>query len=290
MLVTYIDIALEDIRENYSDHPLTGKRNYLMVDIYRDQESAARLASDSRFHFNCHSKLACFNQCCQNPTVILKPYDIIRLRRRLGITTTEFLERYTTKVLEDKSQLPLVMLDIEKEEGMLSFFGGSRLQYLRRPTRSLPPLSYHPGQQPGRDGVIDSYFMKQLNFCQGFTEGQELTLARWKSNQGMEPYDELNRTWLEIILKRGALNPSADDARAPALFTMIAYDIDKFRQFVFQTPFLEIMEIPEDVAAVLQESDVALLRFGYKYLKMVLLIEDTLQMKEEMKILPEPPA
>ena len=32
-----------------------------------------------------------------------------------------------------------------------------------------------------------------------------------------------------------------------------------------------------------------LLRFGYKYIKMVLLIEDALQMKEEMKTLPEPP-
>ena len=74
----------------------------------------------------------------------------------------------------------------------------------------------------------------------------------------------------------------------PALFTMVAYDLDKFRHFVFETPFLEIFEIPEDVAAVLQESDVELLRFGYKYLKMVLLIEDALQMKEEMKVLPEP--
>ena len=43
------------------------------------------------------------------------------------------------------------------------------------------------------------------------------------------------------------------------------------------------MEIPEEVAAVLQESDVELLRFGYKYLKMVLLLEDARQMKEEMQ-------
>ncbi len=103
----------------------------------------------------------------------------------------------------------------------------------------------------------------------------------------MEADEELNRAWLEIILKRGAGNPSADDARAPALFTMVAYDIDKFRSFVFKTPFLEIYEIPEDVAAVLQVSDVELLRFGYTYLKLVLLLEDASQMKEEMRALPE---
>ena len=56
---------------------------------------------------------------------------------------------------------------------------------------------------------------------------------------------------------------------------MVAYDIDKFRGFVFKTPFLEIYEIPEERGGrVLQESDVELLRFGYKYLKLVLLLEE----------------
>ena len=114
-------------------------------------------------------------------------------------------------------------------------------------------------------------------------------MARWKANQGLEPFDELNRQWFEIILKRNALNHPAEDARASAVFSMVAYDLDRFRHFVFETPFLEIYEIPQEVAAVLQESDSELLRFGYKYIKMVLLIEDALQMKEEMKILPEPP-
>ena len=88
-----------------------------MVNIYMNQEEAKQLSPESRFYFNCHSRLACFNQCCQKPTIILKPYDIIRLRKRLKITSGEFLERYTTKVLEEKSFLPLVMLDIDKEEG-----------------------------------------------------------------------------------------------------------------------------------------------------------------------------
>ena len=260
-----------------------------MVDIYRDQEEAARLSLDSRFHFNCHSKLACFNQCCQNPTVILKPYDILRLRRRLGITSTEFLERYATKILEDKSHLPLVMLNIEREEGTGCPFleaVGCNVYEDRPGACRLFPVTQ--GSSLGDDGVTDSYFIKQLNFCEGFSGGREWTLAQWKFDQGMEPYDELNREWLEIILKRGALNPPTDDARAAALFTMVAYDIDKFRRFVFETPFLEIFEIPDNVAAVLQESDVELLRFGYKYLKMVLLIEEASQIKKEMKVLPEP--
>ncbi len=55
-----------------------------MVDLYIDQEESEQLSQDSPFHFTCHAGLTCFNQCCQKPTVILKPYDIMRLRRRLG--------------------------------------------------------------------------------------------------------------------------------------------------------------------------------------------------------------
>ena len=260
-----------------------------MVNIYLDQEEAKQLSSESRFHFNCHSRLACFNQCCQKPTIILKPYDIIRLRKRLKITSGEFLERYTTKVVEEKSFLPLVMLDIDKEEGTGCPFlepEGCSVYEDRPGACRLFPITQ--GSSLEENGIRDSYFCKCLDFCQGFIEGQEWTVARWKSNQGLEPYDELNRQWLEIILKRSTLSPPAEDARASAVFSMVAYDLDKFRHFVFETPFLEIYEIPQDVAAVLQESDSELLRFGYKYIKMVLLIEDVLQMKEEMKVLPEP--
>jgi uncharacterized protein len=260
-----------------------------MVNIYINQEEAKQLSSQSRFQFKCHSRLACFNQCCQKPTIILKPYDIIRLRKRLKITSGEFLERYTTKVVEEQSFLPLVMLDIDKEEGSGCPFletEGCGVYEDRPGACRLFPITQ--GSRLSENGLVDNYFCKHLDFCQGFIEGQEWTLVRWKANQGLEPFDKLNRQWLEIILKRSALNPPAEDARASAIFSMVAYDLDKFRHFVFETPFLEIFEIPQDVAAMLQESDTGLLRFGYKYIKMVLLIEDALQMKEEMKTLPEP--
>jgi uncharacterized protein len=258
-----------------------------MVDIYRDQDEAERLSSDSRFHFNCHAQLACFNQCCQNPTIILKPYDIMRLRRRLGITSTEFLDRYSILVPEDTSQLPLVMLNIEREEGTgCPFLGAAGCGvYEDRPMACrLFPITQ--GSSLGEDGVIDSYFMKHLNFCLGFNGGQEWTLSRWQADQGLELYERLNRGWVEILVTAGARRP-AIDSRSQGLFSMAAYDLDKFRQFVFNPPLLELFEIPEAVAAVLQVSDVELLRFGYRYLKLVLLLEDAAQMKEEMKALPE---
>ncbi|AEB10245.1 YkgJ family cysteine cluster protein [Desulfobacca acetoxidans] len=260
-----------------------------MVDLYKDMESPEKLLLESTFRFNCHSGLSCFNQCCRQPTIILKPYDILRLRRRLGISSTEFLERYTTKTVEGKSYLPLMLLDIDREGGKGCPFLGENgcTVYDDRPGACrLFPITQ--GSSLAGGAVIDHYFCKRLDFCQGFNENREWTVAQWKADQNLEPYDLLSQEWLEIILKRGDINPPADDARAPALFSMVAYDIDKFRRFVFETPFLNIFEIPPNVAEVVQKSDVELLRFGYKYLKMALLIEDALQMKEEMQMMPLP--
>ena len=127
----------------------------------------------------------------------------------MGITSTEFLERYTIIVPEDTSQLPLVMLNIEKEEGTgCPFLGAAGCGvYEDRPgaCRLFPIIQ---GSSLGKDGVIDSYFLKHLKFCQGFNEGRGWTLSRWQADQGVGADEELNRGWLEIILKRGATKPS----------------------------------------------------------------------------------
>ena len=54
-----------------------------------------RLNADSEFQFKCHKGVKCFNQCCRDINIILTPYDIIRLKARLGLSSEEFLTLYT---------------------------------------------------------------------------------------------------------------------------------------------------------------------------------------------------
>ncbi len=103
----------------------------------------------------------------------------------MGITSTEFLERYTIMVPEDTSQLPFVMLNIEREEGTGCPFleaAGCGVYEDRPGACRLFPITQ--GSSLGEDGVIDSYFIKQLNFCQGFKEGREWTLSSMASRSG----------------------------------------------------------------------------------------------------------
>jgi len=65
---------------------------------------------EETFRFECSPGLACFNACCRDLNQFLYPYDILRLKRRLGISSGEFLKCYTSQHLGPESGLPIVSL------------------------------------------------------------------------------------------------------------------------------------------------------------------------------------
>ena len=65
-----------------------------------------RLGLDDEFRFRCHKGIACFNKCCENADVLLTPYDVLRLARRFGLTTREFIDRYTVDAELDPHGTP----------------------------------------------------------------------------------------------------------------------------------------------------------------------------------------
>ena len=58
--------------------------------------------------FDCSSKNSCFNECCRDLNQALTPYDILRLKRNLGISSQVFLKKYTSLHYGPESGLPIV--------------------------------------------------------------------------------------------------------------------------------------------------------------------------------------
>mgnify|MGYP003572990922 CR=1 FL=1 len=54
-----------------------------------------RLGLDDTFEFSCHPGISCFNQCCADVNIFLSPYDVLRMKKRLSVPSTEFLDTYT---------------------------------------------------------------------------------------------------------------------------------------------------------------------------------------------------
>ncbi|MFP3866702.1 MAG: YkgJ family cysteine cluster protein [Desulfobacteraceae bacterium] len=248
-----------------------------------------QLSSDSTFKFRCHKGLDCFNHCCARTTIRLTPYDILRLRQRLGLTSGEFLERYTRQEIEEKSSLPVVILDMSQDpEGRCPFVSPEGCTvYEDRPVT----CRYYPLGQASiltDAGLEEFYVYIQEEHCQGFGEETETTVAAWRQEQGADKYDEMNREWKIMMLRDYPEDRIVINDRHRRLFYMVAYDLDQFRQFVFESPFLNIFQISPELQERIRTDDEELLRFGYQYLKHILMITSTLKMSDEVRQMANP--
>ncbi len=73
-------------------------------------EAMTELSLDSSFTFRCAPGISCFNLCCRDLNQFLTPYDILRLKRHFGMTSSDFLRRYTAVHTGPQTGLPVVTL------------------------------------------------------------------------------------------------------------------------------------------------------------------------------------
>ncbi len=250
---------------------------------------------DSKFKFRCHKDISCFNICCRHTEMLLTPYDIIRMKKRLGLTSGEFLEKYTHTYIDEKSLHPFAVLKmLEDEEGKCPFLTPEGCGiYEDRPAN----CRYYP---IGKGVMIKDtasgptpeeffFFIREPN-CRGYEEESEWTIDSWRNEEGADVYDEMNKEWAEIQLRRdNPGKPKLDTSKQPLIY-MASYDMDRFRKFVFDSGFLNIFDVDPEELERMKTDDVALMKFGFKYLKYILMLEQTLKVKDEhMKTQTEAP-
>jgi len=73
------------------------------------QVEPVRLGAENSLQFECHKGLSCFTKCCRGINIILTPYDIIRMKNRLQLSSEQFLAIYTKPELLEKTALPTPM-------------------------------------------------------------------------------------------------------------------------------------------------------------------------------------
>ena len=63
------------------------------------------------------------------------------------------------------------------------------------------------------------------------------------------------------------------------MFFMVSYNLDKFREFVFESSFLDRYEVDESVLKRIKDDEIELLKFGLKWLKWLLFKEGDFKLK-----------
>ena len=59
------------------------------------------LKPEDVIRFNCKEKLDCYTRCCRDITIFLTPYDVLRMKNALQISSSDFLAGYTTTLIGD---------------------------------------------------------------------------------------------------------------------------------------------------------------------------------------------
>ncbi|MEA3291242.1 MAG: YkgJ family cysteine cluster protein [Pseudomonadota bacterium] len=243
-----------------------------------------RLSPDSKIRFDCHKGISCFNACCRQADITLTPYDILRLKKRLGMTSSEFLDKHTVPYEMDQHGMPGVKLRTEDEQPVCLLVTDEGCSvYADRPTacRYYPAglLSMRASGSPTDEA---HYFVVQEEHCKGHEEPKEQTIAEYRREQGVEEYDELNRDWYRIILKKRSAGPAigAPPEMTFQLFFMASYDIDRFRRFVRSDAFGKTYQLDEDQLRKLEQDDIVLMQFGFRLMKQVFFDEQTIPLVE----------
>ena len=74
-----------------------------------------RIKANDTFTFRCHPGIACFNRCCRNLNLFLYPYDVLRLKNALDLSSDEFLDTYVDVVLRPDNFFPEVLLHMSED-------------------------------------------------------------------------------------------------------------------------------------------------------------------------------
>ena len=237
--------------------------------------------ANDKIRFRCYKGISCFNACCSQADVTLAPYDILRLKRRLGLTSGEFLEKYTVPFEMDQDGTPGVKLRTTDAGACLQLDGEAGCGvYSDRPTVCrYYPLGLLALREKESSTAEERYSLIREDHCKGHEEDREITVADYREEQGCAEYDEKNREWYQLILKKKSAGPTVGRPPQASLqvFFMASYDIDRFRRFVLSDNFRGTYALPEGFYEEVEQDDEALLAFAYRFLRQVLFGEHTIQ-------------
>jgi hypothetical protein len=251
-----------------------------------DAVVTTKLSLDTKFKFRCHKGIKCFTNCCRNIDILLTPYDVVRLKKRLGLSSDEFLDRYTYMKIDEKSSHPYAMLKMgdDKERKCPFVTEDGCIVYTDRPANCrYYPVGQGTFKKDGEKGPVEEefYFFIKEDHCYGYHEKKQWTIDSWRKDQAVDLYDRVNREWKTLQLRKNLPGHPELDENKQFQFYMASYDLDRFRTYIFESNFLNIFDIDEETIEKIKNDEIELIQFGVKYIKYLMMLEETLKLKKD---------
>ncbi|MDQ7092622.1 YkgJ family cysteine cluster protein [Desulfosporosinus sp. PR] len=224
------------------------------------------LKEDSEFNFHCHDGLDCFKKCCRDINIFLTPYDVLRMKNFLGLSSGEFLENYTLKVHIPQTGFSVVQIKMSEADNLKCPFitpKGCRV-YPERPwSCRIAPVDMLGGGKYS--------FVFESSRCHGLNETKAQTVKEWVQDQGLLIYEEMEQGFKEIPHHLKLTADQETDERIAKLSFTVCYDLDNFKDFLMtHRELFKAMNLEFDEEALdrISHDDVQLMKFGFKLLSL----------------------
>lgn len=242
-----------------------------------------RLGLDDTFSFCCEPGVPCFNKCCGDVNIFLTPYDVLRMKNALNMSSSDFLDQYTMLPIEKNMKYPVVMFKLDKSQPdkpcqLVGADGCTIYEDRPWPCRMYPLGMASPKEGEGEE---DFYFLMKEDVCEGFTDKREWTVREWLEDQGMAKYDEFGRLYKELTLHDFFKGGKSLSPERMNMFHMACYDLDTFRRFIFESTFRKRFDVEEETLTRIKDDDDELLRFAFRWVKFACFGEPTVEMRPE---------
>ncbi|QWR76039.1 YkgJ family cysteine cluster protein [Candidatus Magnetomonas plexicatena] len=241
------------------------------------------LTYKDKFSFRCYSGIECFNQCCRGGLeIFLTPYDVLRMKNAIGITSTEFLATYAIHVMLEKSNIPFLKLRMDENKNCYFNRQTGCAIYSDRPlVCRYYPIGYAVMKSNRPLEGDDFYFKIQESFCKGHKETALWDIETWRTDQEINIYEDANKDWVDLVLNKKLYGATVKlNDKTTAMYMLGSFDVDAFREFLLNSTFLKRFDVEEDELELITTDELQLLKFANKWLKFALFNEPTMYLKE----------
>ncbi|MCK5543190.1 MAG: YkgJ family cysteine cluster protein [Desulfobacterales bacterium] len=232
---------------------------------------------EERLTFECSSASPCFNECCRDLNQFLTPYDIIRLKNNLKLKSSEFLRKFTSMHKGPGTGLPVITFKPDPDSGHACPFVTKQgcSVYADRPASCrMYPLARAITRSRDTGEITEYFAIIEEPHCKGFEAQKDQTVKQWIDTQDVKIYNEMNDKLMEIISLKNMTRPGNLVGAEEDNFYLACYDIDSFRDKIFNNDLLSGLSIPDFVLDKIKEDDIALLDLGFEWVRYFLFGKD----------------
>ncbi len=228
---------------------------------------------DERFRFACSPEVPCFNECCRDLNQVLTPYDILRLKTRLGMRSDAFLSAHTEAFVGPETGLPVVRLRMPPEADWACPFvtdAGCSVYEDRPASCRTYPLARAIRRDRDTGAVTEHFALIREPHCRGFEQDRSQSVREWIRDQEVEVYNRFNDLLMDIIRLKNRHHPGPLSLAGQQAFRMGLYDSDGFREHLARSGPPEGMGVGAARLQAVLDDDLERLRFGHDWVRFVL--------------------